>query len=292
MCMIYCSIFIEFTASVRSAEPVVPTAIAVAPDIHTPNDIELVLIQPVIAGYVRLNQDYPPEDPYQDQDGALILHHDLQSANQRHRLDQAIKISGISSSIEMIFGIVICAYYGPPAFFLLGSIIDCSFRVVVASDVLYTYSNHPALRRSSASMIASLCILSFLDIIYTWLFYNSFEDITTSGIAACLKYPFTLPGGAPSYAGDSLYFNNAQQCASATGKLFWKCYCYNNEDHNCYSFDASQSDLSDATAACGSYIHQTQSVLSSALSITILIVSVFHCIWYVSAISLVKQLFR
>ncbi len=290
MCFIIYSIFIEFTASVRSAESVVPTAIAVAPDIHTSNDIELVLIQPVIAGYVRLNQDYPLEDPYQDQDGALILRHDLQSANQRHRVDQAIKISGITSSIEMIFGIVICAYYGTPAFFLLGSIIDCSFRAVVASDVFYTYTNHPALRRSSARVIASLCILSFLDIIYTWLFYNSFEDITTSGIAACLKYPFSLPGGAPSYTGDSLYFNNAQQCASSTGRLFWKCYCYNNEDHNCYAFDANQSDLSDAKAACGSYIHQTQSVLSSALSITILILSVFHCIWYVSAISLVKQL--
>ncbi len=269
-----------------------PLTIDVEPDLHTSGELELTPIEPVSQDYSRLNQD----DPAQGQDDHFLLHPDLQNESLRKRLEQAIKISGITSLMEMIFGIVICAYYGTPAFFLLGSVIDCSFRVVFASDVFYTYTKHLALRRSSASAIASLCILSFLDIAFTSIFFNSFEDIATSGIAACSKYSFTSPGNAPTYTGESLYFNNANHCGSTSGELFWKCYCYNSEDHHCYSFGATEAETSDAATACGSYIHP-QPVFSSTLSIIVLVLGVIHCIWYlscigyISVVSLVKQYF-
>eukprot|EP01040_Poterioochromonas_malhamensis_P017643 gene17643-20339_t len=277
---------IEFNVNVTN-----PMTIDVEPDIHTSRELELTPMEPVSQDYSRLNQD----DPAQGQDDHFLLHPDLQSESLRKRLDQAIKISGFSTSIEMIFGIVICAYYGNQAFFLIGSIIYCSLRVVFASDVLYTYTKHPALRRSSASVIATLCILSLLDIAFTSIFFNSFEDIATTGIAACSKYSFTSPGST-NYAGDFQYFRNAQQCASTSGKLWWECYCYNSEDHDCYSFGATEAETSDATAACGSYIH-AQPVFSSTLSIIVLVLSVIHCTWYlscigyISVVSLVKQYF-
>lgn len=190
-----------------------------------------------------------------------------------------MKVSGITSAIELIFGIVLCALYGRSI--IIGSIFDCTLRFFFVQNTLSLIHYYDTYFLTMN--IGSLCLLSLLDIIFTSYYFSHFTDI---GITACSKYSSQ---GIITYTGDRDYFDNAGNCLSSSNKVTWQCYCYDATHEDCSSFTVDNQPTSDAATSCKSFI-TSESTTFFALTVTMVVMSVLHVVWYLIAFFRIQQL--
>lgn len=190
-----------------------------------------------------------------------------------------MKVSGITSAIELIFGIVLCALYGRSI--IIGSIFDCTLRFFFVQNTLSLIHYYDTYFLTMN--IGSLCLLSLLDIIFTSYLFSHFTDI---GITACSKYSSQ---GSITYTGDRDYFDNAATCFSSSNKVTWQCYCYDATHEDCSSFTVNNRQASDAATSCKSFI-TSESTTFFALTVMMVMMSVLHAVCYLIAFFRIQQL--
>lgn len=190
-----------------------------------------------------------------------------------------MRTSGLTSTIELILGILICAKYGRSP--IIGSIVVCALRLFFILGFAIHHSSKDKERMLLNT--AALYLLSIADIIFTSYFYATFVAVAVDGISACTAYSNNT--NALSYTGDANYFQDAKQCASGSSGSPWTCFCFNNVDGRCYTFPSQQHHLNSASEAdesCGGLI-DSRSAAYTALSITLIVMSVLHFVWYLIA---------
>eukprot|EP01040_Poterioochromonas_malhamensis_P016672 gene16672-18994_t len=195
------------------------------------------------------------------------------------RMRTGMKVSGVTSAIELIIGIVVCALYGRSI--IIGSIFDCTLRFFFVQNTLSLIHYYDTYFLTMN--IGSLCLLSLLDIIFTSYFFSHFTDI---GITACSKYSSQ---GSITYTGDRNYFDNAATCFSSSNKVMWQCYCYDATHEDCSSFTVNNRQASDAATSCKSFI-TSESMTFFALTVMMVVMSVLHAACYLIAFFRIQQL--